>query len=632
MRVQGGQRSLGSGVALGTSTRLAAASVTLSIALACISGCEIGGENAGALLTPSTGAPVDLLSSNASQLADALRARVAAGSMVRRALVVEAETSQVLALPRVAEGSSLRFELTPRGGRSLEGRLEIRLHTRGESAPLVLLERPLVSDAADRWAHVSIPIPSTEDSAEISIRVRAADGAGDLAVAVADLLLLPPTPPPGSAPPNLLIVSLDTLRADHLPLYGYARDTAPFLSELGQRLAVYEQAMSSSNWTLPAHASLFTGLHPYQHGSVHADAPPDERGKVHTGIPLRQSALTLAEILSERDMLAMGVVAGPYLHRRFGMDQGFALYSDQWLGLKRRGPSVTEHALAWVEEFGDRPFFLFLNYFDPHVPLDPEGYEGDDDEILRQYGIDIAKFRWNQMRDLGLRQLPEPLRDALVRRYDAEIRVVDDELRRLFTALEARSLLDHTLVVIVGDHGEAFGEHDTFGHGSALYQEEVRVPLLYGFLDSDAAGSRVSDPVGIVALPYWILRDLGLPEELGVIPEVAFAERDRGEVTRRMWRLGRFKYLVTERDRNGTLSRREELYDLSADPLERRSLVSDADPEVQRTLGRARELAAETLESMRAIREASPDTSGLDPLAREDEQLIQSLKALGYVE
>ena len=491
MREHGGERSLGRRAAFDLSNRFAAAPGSVALLLACILACGTGEERVGKNLAPTPSGAVDLLSLNASQFGDALRSRVAVtGSSVRRALVVEDGTPQRLDVPRVAEGSRLRFEVTPRGAASREARIEFRLHTSGEAPPRLLVDQPLAPGDAKHWTRVSIPIPSTEDDAEISIDVRSESEPGEYAVAVSDLVLLPPSPAPGDSPPNLLVITLDTLRADHLPLYGYERDTAPFLTALGQRLAVYEQATSSSNWTLPAHASLFTGLHPYQHGAVHRNVPPAERGALHTGIPLRGSALTLAEILSERGTLAMGVVAGPYLHRRFGVDQGFALYSDLWAGLNRRAPSITDQALAWLEEFGERPFFLFLNYFDPHIPLDPEGYEGGDAALLAQHGIDIARFRWNQMRELGLQPLPEPLRDALMRRYDSEIRVVDDELRRLFTALEARSLLDHTLVVIVGDHGEAFGEHGTFGHGSALYQEETRVPLLYGFLDDQTAGSR----------------------------------------------------------------------------------------------------------------------------------------------
>ena len=263
--------------------------------------------------------------------------------------------------------------------------------------------------------------------------------------------------------PNVVLVTLDTTRADHLDVYGYPGETSPGLSAFAEEAVTFTAARSTSSWTLPAHASLFTGLLSHEHG-VRYDAAGSlvledaiaVAGSADDHPPYRVRGLgpgfeTLAENLRGRGYDTAGVVAGPWLMAHFGLDRGFDFYDDAEISsdVGRRAGRVTTAALEWLaERRGDpRPFFLFLNYFDPHTPYHaPPRFRGSD--------------------------------RSPVAAYDEEIRFVDHQLRRLFEALAADGLLEATLVVVTADHGELLGEHGRFGHGASLEEPLLRVPLL----------------------------------------------------------------------------------------------------------------------------------------------------------
>jgi len=180
-------------------------------------------------------------------------------------------------------------------------------------------------------------------------------------------------------PPSVLLVTLDTTRADHLGCYGHARDTSPRLDALAQEGVLYLRARSTSSWTLPAHASLFTGRFTSSHGArFDAEGPVRltqaiaDEGQLseYRARPLVDSETTLAELLAARGYATAAVVAGPWMKRVFGLAQGFEHYDDEGIDslTGRRAASVTEAALAWADTLDERPFFLFLNYYDPHGP------------------------------------------------------------------------------------------------------------------------------------------------------------------------------------------------------------------------------------------------------------------------
>ena len=277
------------------------------------------------------------------------------------------------------------------------------------------------------------------------------------------------TPPPPRAPANVVLITLDTTRPDHLGVYGYERATSPTLDMLAAESQVFDNAYSTSSWTLPAHASLFTGMLPTSHG---ADKDPDgalvlsaavetpESWKIYRANAPRDDVQTLAEVLKGAGYATGAVVGGPWMKRVFGLGRGFDSYDDENVVADGRAAGeVTERARTWLRA-QKTPFFLFLNYFDPHTP-----YTAPTPYVKRVLGAEPFS------RDASQDQ------KALLL-YDAEIRYTDDQIALLFLELRRLGLYDSSWIVVTADHGELFGEHDRHGHGVTLDQEVVRIPLI----------------------------------------------------------------------------------------------------------------------------------------------------------
>jgi arylsulfatase A-like enzyme len=347
--------------------------------------------------------------------------------------------------------------------------------------------------------------------------------------------------PPTAEAPNLLLIVLDTMRSDHLEVYGYDRATSPWIQSFGQKVTIFNNAFSSSSYTLPAHATLFTGLYPRSHGADIFDGEGGislaQLGRLNDEVPvapLDSEALTLAEIAKEAG-LDTGAICGntAYLCRYFGLDQGFDTYVDKrpvreiWrpaglslgnriltlLGRNRRlnrllesnerfyllASEVNALALKWLDSRRDRRFFLFLNYNDPHEPNLPFG-----------------KYK-NLFPDAD---------KSLIDAYDAEVRYMDSQLAALFDRLESWGLLDLTLVIIVGDHGESFWEHGKKGHAVTLYEPEVHIPLLLR-LPAQQIGHRVDRFVHLVDVLPTILDLMGFKRPVGLEGDSLFGGESR---------------------------------------------------------------------------------------------------------
>jgi arylsulfatase A-like enzyme len=444
---------------------------------------------------------------------------------------------------------------------------------------------------------------------------------------------------PGCAPEsgvptrgNALLVSIDTLRADHLGSYGYGRDTSPFLDGLAESGVRFDAAFSTSSWTLPAHGSLLTSKPPHRHGAEHA------------GARLRSSVPTLAEVLRGAGYRTAAVVSWFYVSRRYGFDRGFEQFEERLpevesLAGSARAAEVVDAAMRWLDG-AEEPFFLFVHIFDPHLHYDPPepyssmfdpGYEGSIDgrlETLRPY---IAG-RGSAPKTLG-----ELDRAHVVALYDGEIRYVDAQLERLFSGLEA-DVAARTLAIVTSDHGEEFGEHGSMeGHQWTLYDEVIRVPLLLrgpgvepGVVDALASTLDIAptllDLLGVEAPDSFEGRSLR-PLLAGGAPtrELVFAE------TRRMNRRFalrdlRRKLVYTRPGRTPfgfPIQGGFELYDLDSDPGEQRNLW----PEEQLT---ACPLVADLEAFMSRSRS---DATGTPPDRVEfsqDER--ERLRALGYLE
>ncbi len=419
-------------------------------------------------------------------------------------------------------------------------------------------------------------------------------------------------------PRNLLLISLDTLRADHLGCYGYGRPTSPFLDSLAAEGVVFDRAFSAAPWTLPSHTSLFTGLYPSQHGVK------DE------GFSVPKEIVTFPQSLGARGFATAAVVSAHFLDPRYGLDRGFERYIVVPTNPRHGGAATTvsAHGLEWLAKEKGRPFFLFLHYMDIHSDyaaaprfesLFSAPYQGPVDGSTRQ----LRAFTRKQI------AFDAADRARLVDLYDAEIRQLDGALETLFAKLRERGALEHTLVVVTADHGEEFFEHGGVLHGQSHYQELLHVPLiLVG--PGLPRGVRIDTPVSLVDLaptllalfeapappalagrdlaPLWRSRDASWPER------DLFAEADRTVERRDTERAvirGNWK-LVLHRDTG-----ERELYDLAADPREQVNLAQK-DPE------RAARLAGE-LTSTLATEKHAPEL----PPVSEDER--RQLQALGYV-
>jgi arylsulfatase A-like enzyme len=337
-----------------------------------------------------------------------------------------------------------------------------------------------------------------------------------------------PTAAPGS--PNVLFIVLDTVRAESLSLYGYERETSPHLKELAERGVRFDQARAAAAWTLPSHASMFTGRWPYELSTC-----PDR--------PLDDTYPTLAEFLRNHGYATAGFAANTYFCSLwYGLGRGFMHYEDIALTpieilrssimgrylVRKISPynssrptayferkdavTINSEVVSWLSTRpAGRPFFAFLNYYDAHDPyLSPKRpphpfgrtpASSQDFATLRDW-LEVVKKR-------------PPARTVELARdcYDDCIAYLDDQVGRLFSELGARGLLENTLVVVTADHGELMGERGEFGHGQSLHHEVVNVPLLVVAPRRVPSGRVVPTPVSLRDLPATVVDLLGLGRE-----------------------------------------------------------------------------------------------------------------------
>jgi len=404
--------------------------------------------------------------------------------------------------------------------------------------------------------------------------------------------------PNGSSqnPPNVLIISVDTLRADHLGVYG-GDVTTPTFDELGHNGIVFEKASSHAPLTLPTHASIVTGRYPIAHGVR-------DNGTFRLGDEER----TLAEMFLDAGYRTAAFVGSFVLDSRFGLDQGFEVYDDQIpqeservvSGDERRADQVLRAAWAWLRERGNVRWFALVHLYDPHWPYEP----------------------------------PTPFSDTYRERpYEGEVAYVDREVGIFLERLDRAGMLAGTLVVLTADHGEALGEHGERTHGQFAYESTLRVPLILYWKAGLPQGVRISTRVRLVDLAPTLLQLAGLPPLAGVQgesllpllsnPELQSSERDSyfeavgfalqnaSAPLTGLYR-GRYKYIHLPLP---------ELYDLEADPKEQRNLVSER-PDLHRQMKSA---------LSRFVAESTAPASREPSTVEVDEETRLRLAALGYL-
>lgn len=317
-----------------------------------------------------------------------------------------------------------------------------------------------------------------------------------------------PTPPP--EPVNLVILSIDTLRRDHLGVYGYPQNTSPNIDRLARRSVVFDQAVTVHVSTAPAHGTILTGRYPGSHGIQ------------RNGMRLIRGVPTLAETMADHGLATGAFVSGWTLQRHTGLDRGFSVYDDELdgpgAGARRTGNLTTNAALSWLraQVAAERDFFLFLHLFEPHWPYDPPAQDAL--RFLRgQHELTTISKPVHLNRLLSVNRLTPFEQREYVARYDGEISVADRLVDRLLDGLEELDVAHNTVVIMLSDHGETLFEREwTMDHGTRPYEEQARVPMVLHIPGDLSAGRRVSEQVSLLDVVPTLLDVFGIENPDGV--------------------------------------------------------------------------------------------------------------------
>jgi arylsulfatase A-like enzyme len=326
------------------------------------------------------------------------------------------------------------------------------------------------------------------------------------------------------ARPNILLIVADTARADRFSCDGYARPTTPRIDALAREGAVYLEARTPAPWTVPAHASLFTGLEPRDHGADSGHLKLDD------DLPV------LAGRLRDAGYRTQAYVANPWVGKEYGFDRGFDTFDEVWRGVhgtegEMGAGRIVDTIGRWLDwragnaDARAKPFFVFVNFFEPHLPYNPP-----EEERARFLfpGADPARVeRLRRFKNpdevkaiLGLLQLDDADRAVLSSLYDGEIAYVDRRVGELVDGLKARGLLDDTVVAVTSDHGEMLGEHGLYDHKLGLYEPVLRIPLVLRYPRRVPAGQRLGAPVMLQDLYPTLLGLAGVTAEGRPLPGV----------------------------------------------------------------------------------------------------------------
>ncbi len=396
---------------------------------------------------------------------------------------------------------------------------------------------------------------------------------------------------------NLIVITLDTTRADRIGAYG-ARDVeTPAIDQLAREGVLFEQAISAAPLTLPAHSSLFTGKFPPEHGV-----------RDNGGFFLAPDQTTLAEMLKARGYKTGAFVAAYVLAAKWGLNQGFDTYVDDFdlsqtralslSAIQRPANEVLDRALPWIEQAGSSPFFAWIHLYDAHAPYRP----------------------------------PEPFATRYKDHpYNGEIAFADSQIARLVALLQSRHLYDRTIVAVMGDHGESLGEHGETAHGFFVYNGVTRVPFVVRAPFTLGAHRRVADPVRSVDLLPTVLDLLGAPAVAGIagvslVPLMTGAKTELGldAYSEAMYPLHHYGWSDLHALRAGRYkvidAPRPELYDVDRDPGETTNLFAERQALGDRMIGK-----------LRTIERGFSRAATVMPPADVDPEARERLAALGYV-
>jgi len=400
-------------------------------------------------------------------------------------------------------------------------------------------------------------------------------------------------------PPNLLLITIDTLRADHLGCYGYRSIQTPVIDSLAAEGILYENCIAQSPMTLPSHCTILTGTYPQFHGV-----------RDNIAFSLDPKIPTIAEILKSRGYSTGGFVASYVLNHTRGLGKGFDKYFDNYDALapdtsqfvamlaETKGERIIQEAIQWMKSISPKPFFAWVHLYEPHDPYEP----------------------------------PEPYKSRYSRHpYDGEIAYTDSNLGKLFQFLRSSNLYERTWIFLAGDHGESLGEHQEDCHGYYIYDASLHVPLIIKGFTPELRGRRVSAQVRIVDIPSTIMavvqspspgfqgrevlslaRDTGRAPALPAYSESFMPKLQFGWSELKSWRFGRYKYIEAPRP---------ELYDLEKDPRETVNLLA-----TQQAIANQ---YRQELARFYPLYQRSPDHAV--PQSKLSPAELQRLQSLGYV-
>ena len=431
-----------------------------------------------------------------------------------------------------------------------------------------------------------------------------------------------------SSPPNILLISIDTLRADHLDAYGYERKTSPMITTLASRGILFKRAIAQASWTLPSMASLHTSLYPSEHKALGANT------KISDDIK------TAAEALQNAGYHTIGIVSHDFVDKQHGFSQGFQVFDEsQILGHDGvTSEALTNLAIKYLEEAKQKsaPFFLWVHYFDPHFSYvrhsefdfaneNPENFPG----MIR---AEYLKERLKQQGQFSDKEL-----EFVEAVYDEEIAYTDRWIGTLLDRLKRLKLNKSTVIVLTADHGEYFLERGRFFHSIDVYNELVHVPLIVsGAIEKTLRGAVVERPVELISIPRTIMGLAGIEERHFYgenLIELAKSQKDKKETTAPIFTEGNYAWGEDQRKKAVFFKNLKliynfddasyELYDMDVDWNEQRNLWDEANsPEVN-------ELKAFMKDELALF---PPEREALSSSTIElSEETLDQLESLGYV-
>ncbi|MCH7519439.1 MAG: sulfatase [Candidatus Dadabacteria bacterium] len=293
--------------------------------------------------------------------------------------------------------------------------------------------------------------------------------------------------------PNVILISIDTLRADHLGSYGYGRNTSPNIDKLAEEGVLFENAFTQAPWTLPAMATIHTSLYPSEHGATRYN------------LKLKDNFITLAEYMRNNFYKTIGIISTPYVSSKYGFSQGYDIFEEYIMGTEGTSSEhLTERAIEYISDNQDNKFFLWIHYFDPHaIYLYHEDYNygrNYSGNLPANLSVEFLKSDKNSFNTEDI----EYVKDI----YDEEISYTDHNIGKLINNIEELGLKEDTVIIITADHGEEFMERNGFGHGKSVYNELIRIPLI--IYNPYKQKQRIEENVETRSIPKTILELSGI--------------------------------------------------------------------------------------------------------------------------